>query len=51
MIQVVLGEHNIREEEGFEQKFNVALIIKHYQYNNWMFDNDIMMIKVRYDRG
>lgn len=47
MIQVVLGEHNIIMEEGFEQKFNVSLVIRHYQYKHWTFDNDIMLIKVR----
>lgn len=47
MIQVVLGEHSIIMDEGFEQKFNVSLVIRHYQYKHWTFDNDIMLIKVR----
>ncbi len=47
MIQVVLGEHNIKWVEGFEQKFNVSLIIRHFQYKHWTFDNDIMLLKVR----
>lgn len=47
MIQVVLGEHSIYEEDGFEQKFNVSLVVKHYQYKDWKFDSDIMLIKVR----
>uniref|UniRef100_A0A3Q3VSB6 trypsin n=1 Tax=Mola mola TaxID=94237 RepID=A0A3Q3VSB6_MOLML len=46
MIQVVLGEHSIYEEDGFEQKFNVSLVVKHYQYKHWMFDSDIMLIKL-----
>lgn len=47
MIKVVLGDHNIVKVEGFEQIFNVSLIIKHYQYNYWILDNDIMLLKVR----
>lgn len=46
MIQVVLGEHSIVKAEGFEQRFNVSLVIRHYQYRHWSFDNDIMLIKV-----
>lgn len=49
MIQVVLGEHSITKAEGFEQKFNVSLVIKHYKYQHWSFDNDIMLVKVRDD--
>lgn len=46
MMQVVLGEHSIDKVEGFEQRFNVSLVIRHYQYKHWSFDNDIMLIKV-----
>ncbi|XP_068576585.1 trypsin [Cebidichthys violaceus] len=46
MIEVVLGEHDINKEEGTEQRFNVALVIKHYQYQHWTFDNDIMLLKL-----
>ncbi|KAM9859414.1 trypsin-like [Aulostomus maculatus] len=46
MIQVVLSEHSIRREEGFEQRFNVSSVIRHYQYKEWMLDNDIMMLKL-----
>ncbi|XP_028432034.1 trypsin-like [Perca flavescens] len=46
LIQVVLGEHNIIEVEGFEQRFNVTLAVKHNQYQPWMFDNDIMLLKL-----
>lgn len=45
-MQVVLGEHSIVKAEGFEQRFNVSLVIRHYQYRHWSFDNDIMLIKV-----
>lgn len=46
MMQVVLGEHSIVKVEGFEQRFNVSLVIRHYLYKHWSFDNDIMLIKV-----
>lgn len=49
LIQVVLSDHNIFEVEGFEQRFNVSLVIRHYQYSYWMLDNDIMLLKVRND--
>ncbi|KAM6928221.1 trypsin-like [Xenentodon cancila] len=45
-IKVVLGQHNLEEVEGFEQIFNVSLIVKHYQYNYWILDNDIMLLKL-----
>uniref|UniRef100_UPI0037E95691 trypsin-like n=1 Tax=Semicossyphus pulcher TaxID=241346 RepID=UPI0037E95691 len=46
MIKVVLGQHNILKAEGFEQEFNVSLVVKHYQYQPWTFDNDIMLLKL-----
>ncbi|XP_015227927.1 trypsin-like [Cyprinodon tularosa] len=46
LIKVVLGEHNIKTKEGFEQIFDVLLIIKHYQFNYWNLDNDIMLLKL-----
>uniref|UniRef100_A0A8C7Z5B8 trypsin n=1 Tax=Oryzias sinensis TaxID=183150 RepID=A0A8C7Z5B8_9TELE len=46
MIKVVLGEHNLNKVEGSEQIFSVSLIIKHYQYNYWILDNDIMLLKL-----
>lgn len=46
MMKVVLGEHNINTKEGFEQIFSVSVIIRHYNYIPWSFNNDIMMIKV-----
>ncbi|XP_026162749.1 trypsin-like [Mastacembelus armatus] len=46
MVQVVLNEHNILKVEGFEQVFNVSLIIRHNQYQSWTFDNDIMLLKL-----
>ena len=47
MMTVVLSEHNLREEEGFEQVFNVSRIFVH-NYNYRSFNNDIMLIKVRF---
>ncbi|XP_072239281.1 trypsin-like [Leuresthes tenuis] len=46
MIKVVLGQHSLGAVNGFEQIFNVSLIIKHYQYSYWMLDNDIMLLKL-----
>uniref|UniRef100_A0A3B5MLX1 trypsin n=1 Tax=Xiphophorus couchianus TaxID=32473 RepID=A0A3B5MLX1_9TELE len=46
LMKVVLGEHNIKEKEGYEQIFDVLLIIKHYQFNYWNLDNDIMLLKL-----
>nr|XP_033779885.1 anionic trypsin-like [Geotrypetes seraphini] len=45
-IQVRLGEHNIRTEEGTEQFIDSALVIRHPNYNSWILDNDIMLIKL-----
>ncbi|KAA8591291.1 trypsin [Etheostoma spectabile] len=42
---VVLSEHSLTTEEGFEQVFNVSKIFVHnFNYNS--FDSDIMMIKL-----
>ncbi|XP_036389773.1 trypsin I-P1-like [Megalops cyprinoides] len=46
LIQVVLGEHNLMEEEGFEQEFNVSKIFVYYNYNYRTFNNDIMLVKL-----
>lgn len=46
MMKVVLGEHSIDTTEGFEQTFSVSVIIRHYNYKPWSFNNDIMLIKV-----
>ncbi|KAL3058937.1 hypothetical protein OYC64_010974 [Pagothenia borchgrevinki] len=46
MIQVVLGEHSFNTEEGTEQRFSAALVVRHYMYQHWTFDNDIMLIKL-----
>ncbi|CAK6955841.1 anionic trypsin-2-like [Scomber scombrus] len=46
LIQVVLNEHRINQVDGFEQLFNVSLVVRHYQYQHWTFDNDIMLLKL-----
>ncbi|XP_055747700.1 trypsin I-P1-like [Salvelinus fontinalis] len=46
LIQVVLSEHSLVEEEGFEQVFNISKILVHYSYNYKTFNNDIMLIKL-----
>ncbi|KAM7401869.1 hypothetical protein PAMP_017146 [Pampus punctatissimus] len=46
LIQVVLSEHSINTVDGFEQIFNVSLVFRHYKYQHWTFDNDIMLLKL-----
>uniref|UniRef100_A0A3Q1F9B9 trypsin n=1 Tax=Acanthochromis polyacanthus TaxID=80966 RepID=A0A3Q1F9B9_9TELE len=46
VLQVVLSEHNLVKEEGYEQIFNVSLAIKHHDYSYWTLDNDIMLLKL-----
>ncbi|XP_068171912.1 trypsin-like [Antennarius striatus] len=46
LLQLVLSEHDLSLDEGFEQKFKASLIIKHYRYRSWSFNNDIMLIKL-----
>lgn len=41
-----LGEHDISVDEGTEQWFETATVIKHPQYNSNNLDNDIMLIKL-----
>ncbi|XP_038615408.1 cationic trypsin-3-like [Tachyglossus aculeatus] len=45
-IQVRLGEHNIDEIEGTEQFIDSSKVIRHPNYDSWILDNDIMMIKL-----
>lgn len=46
VIQVVLSEHSLAVEEGFEQVFNVSRMYSHFAYNPRTFTNDILLIKV-----
>ncbi|CAN9512361.1 unnamed protein product [Ophioblennius macclurei] len=45
-MQVVLGEHNLDRNDGSEQIFTAIKIVKHHNYNYWMLDNDIMVLKL-----
>ncbi|XP_048196316.1 anionic trypsin-2-like isoform X2 [Perognathus longimembris pacificus] len=45
-IQVRLGEHNIRVQEGTEQVVTATKAIRHPRYNSNNLDNDIMLIKL-----
>ncbi|XP_042533007.1 anionic trypsin-1-like isoform X2 [Dipodomys spectabilis] len=45
-IQVRLGEHNIKVQEGSEQVIRAAKVIRHPGYNSRNLDNDIMLIKL-----
>uniref|UniRef100_UPI0037E9754E trypsin n=1 Tax=Semicossyphus pulcher TaxID=241346 RepID=UPI0037E9754E len=42
---VVLGEHDLKKKEGYEQAFNVSDIFVH-KYNYKTFNNDIMLLKL-----
>lgn len=44
-MKVVLSEHNLEVDEGFEQVRNVSKIYMN-KFKYWTFDNDIMLIKV-----
>ncbi|KAF7208399.1 trypsin [Nothobranchius furzeri] len=46
LVKVVLGDQNLMSSDGYEQIFNVLFIIKHPDYNLWMLDNDIMLLKL-----
>ncbi|XP_070598211.1 serine protease 1-like isoform X1 [Erythrolamprus reginae] len=43
-MSVILGEHNIMEDEGTEQIKKPAKIIVHPEYSSYLLDNDIMLI-------
>jgi len=47
VIQVVLSEHSLAVEEGFEQVYNASRVYNHFAYNPRTFNNDILLIKVR----
>ncbi|XP_075927865.1 trypsin-like [Petromyzon marinus] len=46
LISVRIGEHNIFESEGTEQRIRASKGIRHPQFNSSTFDNDIMLIKL-----
>ncbi|KAE8292836.1 Anionic trypsin-2 [Larimichthys crocea] len=45
LMLVVLSEHNLKVDEGYEQTYNVTVIYRH-NYNYKTFNNDIMLIKL-----
>ncbi|XP_063150824.1 anionic trypsin-like isoform X2 [Candoia aspera] len=45
-LAVKLGAYNIRNPEGDEQIIIAEKIIVHPNYNSWLLDNDIMLIKL-----
>ncbi|XP_069796159.1 trypsin-like [Narcine bancroftii] len=45
-LQVRLGEHNIKVDEGTEQFIDSEKVIRHPRYNYYTLDNDIMLIKL-----
>ncbi|KAI4894365.1 hypothetical protein NFI96_022192, partial [Prochilodus magdalenae] len=45
VVQVVLSEHNLAVEEGFEQVFNVSRIVLNPSYNSKTYNGDIMLLK------
>lgn len=46
VIQVVLGEHSLVVEDGFEQVYNVSRIVTILTYSSKTYNNDIMLLKV-----
>ncbi|XP_066575458.1 trypsin-2-like [Amia ocellicauda] len=45
-IEVRLGEHHIRQNEGTEQFISSSIVIRHPRYNAYTIDNDVMLIKL-----
>ncbi|XP_004477537.3 chymase [Dasypus novemcinctus] len=45
-ITVILGAHNINEEEDTWQKYKVVKQFPHRKYNSLTIDNDIMLLKL-----
>nr|ABS32240.1 trypsinogen 2 precursor [Kareius bicoloratus] len=45
-VEVRMGEHHIRVNEGTEQFISSSRVIRHPNYNSWNIDNDIMLIKL-----
>ncbi|XP_067304797.1 trypsin-3-like [Pseudorasbora parva] len=46
-LTVHLGEHNVYIEESTEQRLGVEKVIPHPDYNDFTYDNDFMLIKLK----
>uniref|UniRef100_A0A671M0W8 trypsin n=1 Tax=Sinocyclocheilus anshuiensis TaxID=1608454 RepID=A0A671M0W8_9TELE len=46
-LTVHLGEHNVYTEEGTEQRIGAEKVIPHPKYNDYTYDNDFMLIKLK----
>ncbi len=46
-LTVHLGEHNVYIEEGTEQRIGAEKVIPHPKYNDYTYDNDFMLIKLK----
>ncbi|KAL7864195.1 hypothetical protein AOLI_G00156150 [Acnodon oligacanthus] len=46
VIQVVLSEHNLAVEDGYEQVYNVSRIVLNPTYNPKTYNGDIMLLKL-----
>ncbi|CAB1429504.1 unnamed protein product [Pleuronectes platessa] len=45
-VEVRMGEHHIKVNEGTEQYVSSSRVIRHPNYDSWNIDNDIMLIKL-----
>jgi secreted trypsin-like serine protease len=45
-LRVVAGEHNRGVNEGVEQTFSIATIVRHPQYNSATLENDIALLEL-----
>ncbi|XP_048086126.1 trypsin-2-like [Alosa alosa] len=46
-IILVLGDHEIRYNEGSEQEISAELVIRHPDYDRYNINNDIMLVKLK----
>jgi secreted trypsin-like serine protease len=45
-LRVVAGEHNRSTNEGVEQTFSIATIVRHPQYNSGTLENDVALLEL-----
>ncbi|KAL0172071.1 hypothetical protein M9458_032382, partial [Cirrhinus mrigala] len=46
-LTIHLGEHNVYTDEGTEQRIGAEKVIPHPLYNDFTYDNDFMLIKLK----